>query len=79
MCGSATYPVVSPTDPAHAGPVTSSTMEITALNVTVTDAVTGALLFQTTTANQNPRGQTCSFSLDGANVSLYAIVTPVGR
>ncbi len=76
-CGSATYDVVSPSEPAHGGQVTSSTVEITALNVTVRDAATGAIVFQTTTASRNPEGQTCSFPIDDVIVTIYAIVTPL--
>jgi hypothetical protein len=78
-CGSRSYDVVSPADAAHGGQVTSSTVEITALDTTVTDATTGQIVYQTTTASRNPQGQNCSFTIGGVIVSIYAIVTPLGH
>jgi hypothetical protein len=78
-CGSATYDAVSPSEPAHGGQVIGSTVAIVALNTTVTDAVTGEILFQSKpTGSQNPQGQTCSFPIDGVIVTIWAIVTPRG-
>ena len=78
-CGSATYDAVSPSEPAHGGQVIGSTVAIVALNTTVTDAVTGEILFQSKpTASRNPQGQTCSFPIEGVIVTIWAIVTPRG-
>lgn len=77
-CGSGTYDAVSPIDPAHGGQVIGTTVAIVALNVTATNAE-GDIVFQTTTAGRNTEGETCSFTSDDLTVTMWAIVTPLGR
>ena len=78
-CGSASYDAVSPAEAAHGGQVIGSTVAIVALNTTVTDAVTGEIVFQSRpTASRNPQGQSCWFPIDGVIVTIWAIVTPRG-
>jgi hypothetical protein len=76
MRDSGTYDVVSPADAAHGGQVTTSNAAILALNTTVTDAITGEILFQSKpTAVRNPQAQTWSFAIDGVVITIGAIVT----
>jgi hypothetical protein len=77
-CGGTTYDAVtSPSEPAHAGQVDGTNVVIVALNTTVRDATTGEILFQSRpTGAKNPRGQYCSFPIDGVVITIWAVVTP---